>query len=122
MAKLRDTNETQKSHAKSPERKTKQGRLLDHAPYSPDLAPSDFHLFPKLKQHLGGQRFSTDEEYMAYRMNNTYLPSASQFDISHSGAHEGQDVAWQLIVPFHSAAADVVQDIVEAVAVADDGV
>ena len=37
-------------------------KLLDHAPYSPDLAPSDFHLFPKLKQHLGGQRFSTDEE------------------------------------------------------------
>ena len=37
-------------------------KLLDHAPYSPDLAPSDFHLFPKLKQHLGGQRFNTDEE------------------------------------------------------------
>lgn len=37
-------------------------KLLDHAPYSPDLAPSDFHLFPKLKQHLGRQRFSTDEE------------------------------------------------------------
>ncbi|XP_068207786.1 histone-lysine N-methyltransferase SETMAR-like [Palaemon carinicauda] len=36
--------------------------LLDHAPYSPDLAPTDFHLFPKLKQHLGGQRFNTDEE------------------------------------------------------------
>lgn len=36
--------------------------LVEHAPYSPDLAPSDFHLFPKLKQHLGGQRFETDEE------------------------------------------------------------
>jgi len=29
---------------------------------SPDLAPSDFHLFPKLKEHLKGQRFSCDEE------------------------------------------------------------
>lgn len=37
-------------------------KLLAHAPYSPDLAPSDFHLFLKLKQHLGGQRFNTDEE------------------------------------------------------------
>jgi len=36
--------------------------VLPHPPYSPDLAPSDFHLFPKLKEHLKGQRFSCDEE------------------------------------------------------------
>jgi len=36
--------------------------VLPHPPYSPDLAPSDFHLFPKLKEHLMGQRFSCDEE------------------------------------------------------------
>jgi len=36
--------------------------LLPHPPYSPDLAPSDFHLFPELKEHLKGQRFSCDEE------------------------------------------------------------
>lgn len=36
--------------------------IVEQAAYSPDLAPSDFHLFPKLKQHLGGQRFATDEE------------------------------------------------------------
>ena len=35
--------------------------VLPHPPYSPDLAPSDFHLFPKLKEHLKGQRFSCDE-------------------------------------------------------------
>jgi len=28
--------------------------VLPHPPYSPDLAPSDFHLFPKLKKHLKG--------------------------------------------------------------------
>jgi histone-lysine N-methyltransferase SETMAR len=28
----------------------------------PDLAPSDFHLFPKLKEFLGGRRFKSDEE------------------------------------------------------------
>jgi len=36
--------------------------VLPHPPYSSDLAPSDFHLFPKLKEHLKGQRFSCDEE------------------------------------------------------------
>ena len=36
--------------------------VLPHPPYSPDLAPSDLHLFPKLKEHLKGQRFSCDEE------------------------------------------------------------
>ena len=35
---------------------------MHHPPYSPDLAPSDYHLFPNLKQHLCGQRFSTDDE------------------------------------------------------------
>ena len=35
--------------------------VLPHPPYSPDLTPSDFHLFPKLKEHLKGQRFSYDE-------------------------------------------------------------
>ena len=28
--------------------------LFDHPPYSPDLAPSDYFLFPNLKKHLAG--------------------------------------------------------------------
>jgi hypothetical protein len=28
----------------------------------PDLAPSNFHLFGLLKNHLGGKRFADDEE------------------------------------------------------------
>ncbi|GFV48824.1 histone-lysine N-methyltransferase SETMAR [Trichonephila clavipes] len=35
---------------------------LDHPPYSPDLAPSDCHLFMHLKKHLVGQRNSDDDE------------------------------------------------------------
>jgi histone-lysine N-methyltransferase SETMAR len=34
--------------------------LLPHAPYSPDLAPSDYFLFPNLKKWLGGKRFAVD--------------------------------------------------------------
>jgi [histone H3]-lysine36 N-dimethyltransferase SETMAR len=36
--------------------------LVEHPPYSPDLAPSDFRLFPKLKEHLRGKRFSSDND------------------------------------------------------------
>jgi histone-lysine N-methyltransferase SETMAR len=36
--------------------------LLEHPPYSPDLAPSDFYCFPKLKLFLNGQRFSSNQE------------------------------------------------------------
>ena len=39
--------------------------LLPHPPYSPDLAPSDFHLFPRLKKHLRGRRFDDDGELTA---------------------------------------------------------
>ena len=35
---------------------------LDHPPYSPDLAPSDFHLFRSLQHFLKGKRFDSIEE------------------------------------------------------------
>ena len=36
--------------------------IFEHPPYSPDLAPSDFSLFPKLKEHLADKRFANDED------------------------------------------------------------
>jgi histone-lysine N-methyltransferase SETMAR len=36
--------------------------VFEHPAYSPDLAPSDFHLFPKLKVFLGGKHMETDAE------------------------------------------------------------
>jgi histone-lysine N-methyltransferase SETMAR len=39
-----------------------QFELLPHAPYSPDLAPSDYFLFPNLKKWLGGKRLANNEE------------------------------------------------------------
>ena len=35
--------------------------VLPHPPYSPDLAPCDFYLFPKLKSNLKGHHFGTME-------------------------------------------------------------
>ena len=39
--------------------------FLEHPPYSPDLVPSDFHLFSSLKKFLAGQRFTCDDEVKA---------------------------------------------------------
>jgi len=38
---------------------------LDHPPYSPDLASSDYHLFPGLKKRLKGRHFSSNLEVIA---------------------------------------------------------
>ena len=39
--------------------------LLENRPYSPNLAPSEFCLFPKLKLFLTGQCFSSNQEVIA---------------------------------------------------------
>jgi len=36
--------------------------VLSHPPYSPDLAPSDFHFIPHLKTDLKGTHFTCDDE------------------------------------------------------------
>ena len=36
--------------------------VLSNPPYSPDLAPSDFHFFPHLKRDLKGTHFTSDDE------------------------------------------------------------
>ncbi|GBL90856.1 Mariner Mos1 transposase [Araneus ventricosus] len=36
--------------------------VFQHPPYSPDLAPSDFHLFTAMKKWLGREHFADDEE------------------------------------------------------------
>jgi len=40
---------------------TKQITVLEHPAYSPDLAPSDIFLFPKIKERLKGRHFDDDD-------------------------------------------------------------
>ena len=40
-------------------------QVLDHSPYSPDLAPSAYHLFLRLKKQLKLRHFSSDAEVIA---------------------------------------------------------
>ena len=50
-------------------------KLLPHLSYNPDLAPSDFFLFPKLKEHLKGVRFNSPDE--AKHATKTWLRNQS---------------------------------------------
>jgi hypothetical protein len=36
--------------------------IMNHPLYSPNLVPSDFHLFGPMKVHLGGTNFQNDDE------------------------------------------------------------
>ena len=35
--------------------------LVNHPPYSSDLAPSDYFLFPYIKKHLAGKQYYTND-------------------------------------------------------------
>jgi histone-lysine N-methyltransferase SETMAR len=39
--------------------------VLPHAPYSPDMSPTDFNLFHKLKKPMRGHRFPSLEDVSA---------------------------------------------------------
>lgn len=55
---------------------------LAHPPYSPDLSPCDFFLFPRIKEHLRGERFSDAEA-----INSAYASRLR--DLAKSGVEDG---------------------------------
>lgn len=56
-----------------------QTSVVPHPPYSPDLAPADFFLFPKLKTTLKGRRFQTIEEIQENAIQALRAITASAF-------------------------------------------
>jgi histone-lysine N-methyltransferase SETMAR len=61
--KLLHDNATPHTARKTRETIQKMGLgIIEHPPHSPDLAPPDFHLFGKLKEHLLGKRFASYQE------------------------------------------------------------
>jgi hypothetical protein len=54
--------------------------LFNHPPYSPDLAPSNYHLFTYLKNWLRSQRFNNNEELMEGVKTWLSLQAADFFD------------------------------------------
>jgi len=54
---------------------------MEHPPYSPDLAPCDFFLFPKIKSALKGTRF--ESVYAVKAKATQLLNSLTQDDLQH---------------------------------------
>jgi histone-lysine N-methyltransferase SETMAR len=74
--------------------------LLSHPPYSPDLAPSDYHLFLSLASQLEGQKFTEEdqlrtdlEEFFSQKTEDFYrrgiysLPKRWQSVVENSGSY-----------------------------------
>jgi len=55
--------------------------VMEHPPYSPDLAPCDFFLFPKIKSALKGTRFESVDAVKAKATQ--LLNSITQDDLQH---------------------------------------
>jgi hypothetical protein len=61
--------------------------IVPHPSYSPNLAPCDFALFPKLKMKLKGWRFET--------MSNIQRESQAVFDSIKENDFHGAFEAWE---------------------------
>ncbi|GBM40702.1 Mariner Mos1 transposase [Araneus ventricosus] len=62
---IRLLHDNARLHVPRPVREKLQGYIwgvLEHPPYSPNLAPSDFHLFVPMKKFLSGRKFDSDDE------------------------------------------------------------
>ncbi|GBN07049.1 Histone-lysine N-methyltransferase SETMAR [Araneus ventricosus] len=53
----------------------------DHPAYSPDLATNDFHLFPELKNWLGGHSFQNYEELRSNRKDHLTSLAETFFEV-----------------------------------------
>ena len=56
-----------------------QWDILDNPPYSPYLAPSDFHLFHHLKKHLAGKKFDDDDDEVEEEVMTWFKGQAADF-------------------------------------------
>jgi hypothetical protein len=65
--------------------------VLPQPPYSPDLVPADFFLFPKLKSTLKGRQFQTIQEIM----ENLQMELRVTRTVCRSGSGVGSDASMQ---------------------------
>jgi hypothetical protein len=70
--------------------------IVPHPPYSPDLAPCDFAMFPKLKMKLKGQQFETVSDIQ--RESQAVLDSIKENDF-HGVLKRGKNDGIAVYVP-----------------------
>ena len=63
---LHDNARPQTTRATIEALQTLKSEVLYYPPYSPDLAPSDFHFFPHLKKNFKVADFTSDDEVKQY--------------------------------------------------------
>ncbi|PIC33252.1 hypothetical protein B9Z55_013297 [Caenorhabditis nigoni] len=68
--------------------------VLQHPPYSPDLAPSDYHLFRSMQHHLAEKKFKSDEEVKIWVTNYFESQPAEFF----KKGIESLRMRWQMVV------------------------
>ena len=69
---------------------------LCHPPYSPDLAPTDYHLFHSLDNHLCGKSF-TNETDLHQGLTNFFASKTSEF--YHKGLNSSRHVSRRCWMP-----------------------
>jgi histone-lysine N-methyltransferase SETMAR len=77
-------------------------KVLDHPPYSPDLAPSDYHLFMHQKQWLGSESFE-DADRLKTGVTTRFKSLAADF----------YDTGTRKLVPRYQKCVEVSGDCVE---------
>jgi transposase len=88
---LHHDNASAHTSLKTPEFATDNNlTIVPHPPYSPDLAPYDFALFPKLKMKLKGRHFETVSDIQ--RESQAVLNSIKENDFP--GALEAWEKRW----------------------------
>jgi hypothetical protein len=64
-----------------------QWTVLPHPPYSPDLAPTYYHLFCPLRDAIRGKKFEDDEEAISKVRSWLRQRRAEWYRESHTGSH-----------------------------------
>ena len=75
---------------------TKQITVLEHAAYSPDLAPSGFFLFPKIKEILKGRHFAD----INYIRSNTKAAVKAIPQNQFQNCFDGWTMRWHWCIAF----------------------
>jgi hypothetical protein len=68
-----------------------QTSVVPRLPYSPDVAPADFFLFPKPKTALKGRRFQTIDEILEHAIRE--LRAITENEHSNNERHVGNGVS-----------------------------